>query len=128
MNNDLIQKSETFTGLITTTGGLKPTKMTIVDLSNVEIINRQTCSTMGFRFIYGRTEQGQIYEFIKAGKFCKRDLQNIQKLGVIEAVNSWCWCPKKFLIPQGEKEITKSIELGKETAEHINTWLKAMYA
>jgi len=124
----MIEKSETFTGLITTTEGLRPAKMTIVNLQDYNEANTQTCSTMGFRFIYGRTEQGQIFEFIKAGKLCKRDLSTMQQLGVIEAVTSWAWCPKKFLIPQGEKEITKSIELGKETAEHINRWLKAMYA
>ena len=124
----MIEKSETFIGLIHTTEGLRPTKMTIVNLQDTNEINRQTCSTMGFRFLYGRTEQGQIYEFIKAGKFCKRDLENIKKLGVVETVTSWAWCPKKFSIPQGETEITKSFELGKETTEHFNRWLKAMYA
>lgn len=126
--NNLIQKSETFIGLITTSEGYQQTKMTIVNLRDYNAANHQTCSTMGFRFIYGRTERGQIFEFIKAGKFAKRDLENIKKLGVIEAVTSWAFAPKRFLIPQGEKEIVKSFELGKETAEHINRWLKAMYA
>ena len=124
----MIQKSETFIGLIHTTEGYQQTKMTITDITDITTLNRQTCSTMGFRFLYGRTEQGQIFEFIKAGKFAKKDIKIMQQLGVIEAVNSWAFAPKKFLIPQGEKEITKSIELGKETAEHINRWMKAMYA
>jgi len=123
----MIEKSETFIGLIQTTEGLRPTKMTIADITDHNRLNKQTCSTMGFRFIYGRTEQGQIFEFIKAGKFCKRDLENIKKLQVIEAVTSWAWCPKKFLIPQGEAEIIQSFELGKETSDHFNRWLKAMY-
>lgn len=125
---NLITKSETFYGLISTSEGYRQTKMTVIDLTSIEKVNKQTNSTMGFRFIYGRTEQGQIFEFIKAGKFCKRDLENIKKLGVIEAITSWVWCPKRFSIPQGEKEITQSFELGKETTEHINRWLKAMYA
>jgi len=127
-NNNIIQKSETFIGLIQTTEGYRQTKMTITDITDHNRLNKQTCSTMGFRFLYGRTEQGQIFEFIKAGKFAKKDIKIMQQLGIVEAVNSWCWCPKKFLIPQGEAGITKSIELGKETAEHINRWMKAMYA
>lgn len=124
----MITKSETFIGLIHTTEGYRETKMTKLDLTNIEILNRQTNSTMGFKIIYGRTEDGQIFEFIKAGKFCKRDLTAIKQLNIIEAVTSWVFAPKKFLIPQGEIEITKSFELGKETKEHINRWLKAMYA
>ena len=124
----MIQKSKTFIGLIQTTEGYQQTKMTITDITNIETLNRQTCSTMGFKIIYGRTEQGQIFEFIKAGKFAKKDITAIKQLGVVEAVTSWAFAPKRFLIPQGEKEITKSFELGKETAEHMSKWLKAMYA
>jgi hypothetical protein len=114
-----------FKGLITTTEGLKDAKMTNVPMDDIKELNNNTSKTMGFKFVYGRTNDNKVIEFIKAGNWAKRDIKLIQEHGVIELIASFCWSPKNFEIDGIQTTIYKTIECGKETKEHFNRWLKA---
>ncbi len=121
-----MDKSKMIKGLIKTTEGYSPVDLIIVDLNDYKNANKQTASTMGFRIMYGLTENGNVYEFIKSGRIAKRDLEAIKKLNVIELVNSWAFAPNHFLVNGVEKTISKSFELGKDVQDKLNEWLKAI--
>lgn len=119
-------KSKTFKGLIRTEDGLSITEMFQVPLDDLKEANSQTTEVRGFRILYGRTEDGKVVEFMKAGRLAKRDLNFIQKVGVVEAVCSW-FAPKHFQIPEGQVEISLSFALGgKKTQELMDLWAKAL--
>jgi hypothetical protein len=120
-------KSKTFKGLIETTEGLSMIEMYQVSLDDLKEANAQTAMVMGFRLLYGRTEDGRVFEFIKAGRLAKRDLEVMKKLGVVESVCSWCFAPKQFEIPQGRVPVSATITLGgKETERLMEQWTKVL--
>jgi hypothetical protein len=121
----MLEESKTLIGLIHTTEGYQETGLYPVSLTTVEEINRATCSVMGFRIMYGRTEDGKVFEFMKAGRFCKRDIDFMKSIGIIEGACSWAFAPKRFKTPQGIVEITKTFELGRETLQKELEWAKA---
>lgn len=119
-------KSKTFKGLIRTEDGLSITEMYQVPLDDLKGANSQTTEVRGFRILYGRTKDGKVVEFMKAGRLAKKDLNFIQKVGVIEAVCSW-WAPNHFQIPEGQVEISLTFTLGgKKTQELMDLWKKAL--
>lgn len=108
------------------------TEMTRLNLDDVQVANHQTMAVMGFRIAYGRTKDNKVIEFIKKGKWAKRDLKFMKDVGVVEVVASFVWAPKEFVIVQenGTEVLVQrgqTIELGPETAAHLNRWVKAIY-
>lgn len=120
-------RSETFKGLVQTTEGLSPTGLFPVPLDDLKEANSQTRMVMGFRLLYGRTEDGKVFEFLKAGRLAKRDLNAIKSLGIVEAGCSWAFAPKQFEIPQGQTPISATFTLGgKETEALMDQWTKVL--
>ena len=119
-------RSKTFKGLITSTEGLTPIQLFSVPLDNVKEANSQTSANRGLRLLYGRTEKGEVYEFIKAGRLAKRDLTAMKALGVVEAAASWSFAPANFEIPEGQVTVSRKIELGQKTTDLLDRWAKAL--
>lgn len=118
-------KSETFIGLIQTTEGFSPTKMEVVSLEDAKEANRSSSMYAGLKFVYGRTEEGKVVEFVKAGRWAKRDLNAMKEAGVIEAVAHGCFAPNNFEIPTGRAQISRTYEIGKKTVDKFNRLAKA---
>jgi len=73
-----------FKGLIRTTEGLMDANMkTVNDINDVKELNLKTSKTMGFKFMYGKTSNNEIIEFVKGGNWCKRDIENIKKFNIL---------------------------------------------
>ncbi len=122
----MIEKSKRIVGLIRTTSGLSPTEMTKINLNDYKVANRQVFSTMGFKFIWGLTEDGEIIEFVRGGAIRKKDLTLMKEMGVIEAVTSGCWAPEHWDVDGERKETSRSLEIGKSTKNLFDRWSKAL--
>lgn len=120
-----MEKSATLIGMIQTTEGYHDYPMNVMPMDDVKEANHVSNKTMGFKFAWGRTAEGHVLEFIKAGNWAKRDFKAMQEMGVIELGSSWAWAPKTFKVPQGLVKILRSFEIGKETSEYMNRWAKA---
>jgi len=121
-----MKKCENFIGMVKTTEGFMPHKFYEMPLNNVQDANKATGKCMGFKIIYGCTEDGKVYEFMKAGNWAKRDLDAMKAIGVIEAGSSLAFAPKRFETNQGMVEVTMSFDIGKDTQDMKDRWLRAL--
>jgi hypothetical protein len=100
----------------------------VVPMDDYKAANKATSATMGFKFMWGRTENGEVIEFIAGANLRKKDLAKIKTYGVVELVTSWCWAPDTWEIPvHGAVKVTKSVELNEEVNRHMNRWTNAVY-
>ncbi len=118
-----MEKSKRIVGFIRTTTGGSPVEMTRINLECYKTANSQTFATMGFKFVYGLTQAGEIVEFIRAGAIRKKDLALMKDLGVVEAVSHGCFSPKKWKVDGGEMQDTAhTIEVGRDTSSLLDRW------
>ncbi len=121
-------RSKTIKGLLNTADkGYREFEMTEVPLDSHKEANKRTFKTMGFKIVYGWTGEKMI-EFVRAGDLRKKDLDFMKQLGVKELVSHGCFAPNYFVTADAgtvKREVT--IELGKETDQHMNRWLKAIW-
>jgi hypothetical protein len=120
-------KSESFIGLINTSDkGLVPTEMTVVNMEDLREANRTSGMYAGFKIVYGRTESGEVFDFMKSGQWAKRDFMKLKEMGVIELVCHGCFAPTTFDIPQGRVKLSKTFECGRETKERLDRYARTL--
>lgn len=97
-----------------------------VPMDDMKKANQVSNMYMGFKIIYGVTADGKVFQFIKAGRWAKRDFKAMkEKLGVIELGCSWAYAPSNFEVDGRPVKLTKTFEVGKETVELFDRWARA---
>lgn len=122
----MLNKNQNFVGMLQTTEGYRPHEMYVVPMDDMKEANSVSSSYAGFKIVYGRTEDNQVMEFIKAGKWAKRDFDRMKDLGIIELICSGCFAPKNFTIYGKWVQVSRSFECGKETKERFDRYAKAL--
>lgn len=97
-----------------------------VPMDDIKRANWVSNTVMGFKSIYGVTADGKVLHFIKAGRWAKRDFKMMKELGVVELGCSWAFAPSDFEVDGRPVKIAETFEIGRETKEHFDRWLKAL--
>lgn len=80
--------------LVTKTIGRKRKtwEMDLVPMDDIAEANRVCLSFAGHKSLYGLTEDGRLYKFIKEGRWAKRDFDRMRKeLGIVECATHACF-------------------------------------
>jgi hypothetical protein len=121
-------RSKNVFGMVSTSdNGLRRTELFEVSMDSVKEANQDTSAFAGFRFWYGVTAAGEVFEFMKAGRIAKRDLLKAKELGCVQLVCSWAFAPKNFEVGGKLVQISKSFEhKGAATQERLDRYAKAL--
>jgi hypothetical protein len=123
----IVKHKEIFGMIQTSDAGLRKQELYPVDMDSADQANMDTSSFAGFRIWYGVTAAGEVFEFFKAGRIAKRDLQKAKELGVTDMVCSWAFAPSTFEVRGTLVKIAKCFEhKGTATQERLDRYARAM--
>lgn len=97
-----------------------------VPMDDMKKANQVSNTYMGFKIVYGLTADGKVYQFLKAGRWAKRDFKMMKDMGVIELGCSWTFAPSNFEVDGRAVKLTKTFEVGKGTVELLDRWARAL--
>jgi len=88
---------------------LAPSKMKPVSMEDYKLANRQVGTTMGFKLFFALTNKGEMYQVIKKGALCKKDLLRLRDVGIESLYVDWAFAPKFFLVNGKEVVVEDTI-------------------
>lgn len=92
----------------------------------VAFIKAKGSTTHGFEFVYA-VKDSQVVEFMKRGRFAKRDLAKMLEEGFREFFVSWAFAGNNFLLASGKIVRSESREINPKAITKEAFRMKAMF-